>query len=144
MNSEVDFPLTTGVPYAKNGEEVEGVFIKLHAPSAKQLKECTTLKQAFFQAISAFQDREAPKTETKDDANIDGEAIISALYMSDVDMVKVLLNAKELFVSGVALIDGEIKLTRPILDAMSQDDLEAMTGEYMANFILSSVLKNLK
>ena len=42
------------------------------------------------------------------------------------------------------MIDGEVKVTKPILDEMSNDDLEGMLGEYLANFILRSVLSKKK
>ena len=59
-------------------------------------------------------------------------------------MAKILLSAVELFKSGVAYIEGEAKVTRPVLDEMSNDDLEGMLGEYLANFILRSVLNKKK
>jgi len=72
------------------------------------------------------------------------EDVISMLYMSDVDMNGVLLSAIELFNSGVALVDGEQRFTKPIIDTLSPDDLELMTGTYLVNFILASALAKAK
>ena len=67
-----------------------------------------------------------------------GEDILSLIYASNVDMDKVLLNAKELFTTGVAMVEGVTKLNKLLMDQMTLDDFEKMTGEYIANFIASS------
>ena len=70
---------------------------------------------------------------------------MSLITMSTgVELGSVLLTARELFTSGLAMVEGEVKLTKPIMDEMSQDDLEAMTGEYLANFTLASALQKMK
>lgn len=152
IEDEFDFVLGRKIPYAtKDGETVDGSFIKLVSPSAKQLKYCTELKQAFMRSMSDTGSNYTPeqiedaKRIVKDSGKtMSGSDIINALYGNkDVDMVKVLINAIELFRSGVATMEGEVNLTKPLIDAMSQDDLENMTGEYMVNFILRSVLKNM-
>lgn len=149
---EFDFVLTKKIPYSDDGVEVEGSFIKLTAPSSKQLTNCTELKQAFMRAIGDM-DKKYTKEEIEDakkslgdsKQDMDGSGIMSTLYMSkNVDMVKVLISAIELFRTGVAEIEGKKELTKPLIDLMSQEDLERMTGEYMANFILRSVLKEMK
>ena len=143
---EIDFPLSTKIPYAKEGEEVQGSFIKLTPPSSKQLTQCAFLKQSFIRAVTE-QAKANPDAanESDDGKKITGQDIIYLLYGSEsVDMGKLLLSAIELFKSGVAQIEGEVKLTKPLLDEMSNDDLEGMLGEYMANFILKSVLSKKK
>lgn len=138
---EFDFPLTKPVPYAAAGSEEIGTFIKLSAPSSKQLTHCAHLKQAFVRAVTEQVKNNPDAQEGGSDKKIKGEDIIYLLYGSEsADMGKILLSAIELFASGVAQIEGEVKLTKPIIGAMSNDDLEGMLGEYMANFILRSVL----
>lgn len=144
IKKEIMYALETPLTYAKAGLQVEGSFIALAAPTSKNMTECAFLKQAFFRSLPKTkpEDREELSSETPE---ITGEGVITLITMSkDVDLSGVLLTAKELFTSGVAMVDGEVKLTKPLLDAMSQDDLEAMTGEYMANFILASALRKLK
>jgi hypothetical protein len=143
IKKEILYQLETPLTYAKAGVQAEGSFISLAAPTSKNMTECAFLKQAFFRSL--------PKTKPEDreqvseTPEITGEGVITLITMSkDVDLSGVLLTAKELFTSGIAMVDGEVKLTKPLLDSMSQDDLEAMTGEYMANFILASALRKLK
>ncbi len=139
---EIDFPLSTKIAYAKDGEEIKGSFIKLTPPSSKQLTQCALLKQSFIRAITEQAKNNPDAADAPDDGKkISGEDIIYLLYGSEsVDMGKILLSAIELFKSGVAHIEGEVKLTKPLLDEMSNDDLEGMLGEYLANFIHKSVL----
>lgn len=124
-----------------SGEETEAQFITLKEPSVKQLTACSTLKQAFVRVIAAEQGKEevahAPTDAEKGAMEDD---IINALYASGEDISKLFLTAKELF-RDVALVDGEKKITVPMLDAMCIADIEKMTGKYMANFILASVLE---
>lgn len=145
---EFDFPLSTKIAYAsvKEGEEVKGSFIKLTPPSSKQLTQCAFLKQSFIRAVTEQSRNNPDAKEDKDsEAKISGQDIIYLLYGSEsVDMAKILLSAIELFKSGVAMIDGETKVTKPILEEISNDDLEGMLGEYLANFTLRSVLNQKK
>jgi hypothetical protein len=63
--------------------------------------------------------------------------VVSAIYGSNsIDANVVWEQAKALFKEGVALVDGEQKLTAPMIDKMSPDDFEKLTGEYVANFTL--------
>lgn len=143
---EVEYQLEQPLPYAKAGVMVDGAFISLTAPTSRNMNECAFLKQAFFRALPKAPPGERASTPADvDSSEITGAGVIALITMSkDVELSGVLIAAKELFTSGVAMVDGEVKLTKPLLDAMSQDDLEAMTGEYMANFILASALRKLK
>ena len=125
-----------------SGEPVEAQFIELREPSVRQMKACSTLKQAFMRVIakeSGGAEAADEKEDKEDDVPMENR-IINALYASDTDINVVLLSAKELF-KEVAFVDGEKKVTVPMLDSMCIEDIEMMTGKYMANFILASVLK---
>ena len=125
------------------GEETEAAFVTLIEPSVKQMASCSTLKQAFMRVIA----KEAGDAEESGSLPAESEVpmhqnIINALYASpEADITAVLFSAKELF-RDVGLIDGEKKLTVPMLDSMCIEDIEVMTGKYMENFILASVLKD--
>ncbi len=141
MNAEFQFELNTPVKYHAGGEELDGNFITLTAPSKKQMKNNIALKEAFFKGISAQEAQTSSGSNVSDQPELTGADVIDMMYMSGVPMHNVLLSATELFKSGVAKIDGSVSLTQPILDGISQDDLEAMTGDYMVNFTLASFLK---
>ena len=145
MSEEVIHELVKPFSYTpkNSGEPVDAQFITLLELSVRNLTACATLKQAFMRVLAAANsDEDAVELDEDkpDDVPMENR-VINALYTSDaVDMNVVLLSAKELF-REVALVDGEKKITAPMLDAMSMDDIEQMTGKYMVNFILASVLK---
>ncbi len=141
MNTEFQFELNTPVKYHSGGEEVDGNFITLTAPSKKQMKNNIALKEAFFKAVSAQETQTSSESKISEQPELTGVDVIDMMYISGVPMHSVLLSATELFKSGVAKIDGTVSLTQPILDEINQDDLEAMTGDYMVNFTLASFLK---
>jgi hypothetical protein len=144
-NTEITHDLIKSFKYTpKNaGEEIDASFVTLKEPNVNQLSSCAVLKQAFMRVIAkeSGDAEETPEADTSSDDIPMETRIINALYASDVDMTVVLLTAKELF-KEVALVDGEKKVTVPMLNSMSIDDIEVMTGKYMANFILVSVLKD--
>ena len=143
MKKEIIYQLTQNLPYAQAGEMIEGKSITLTAPTSKNMTECAFLKQAFFRALPKVTAETSPGTA--DAGEVTGDGVMALITMSpDVSLSSVLLTARELFASGLALVDGEQRLNKPLLDALSPDDLEAMTGEYMANFILASALQKLK
>lgn len=144
--SEFDYQLIDPIGYHYKGEVIEGTFITLKAPSSKNTVECAQLKQAFFRAIPQSEGNVELSSSDKKEAEeaLTGESIISLLSMSSkVDLSVVLLTAKKLFCSGIALMEGETKITAPIISEMSYDDLESMLGEYLVNFILASALKKM-
>lgn len=144
-NTQVIHTLIKSFKYtpANAGSEVEAQFVTLCEPSVRQLSACATLKQAFMRVIAkeanSGADTQSGSTTVVEEVPMENR-IINALYGSDVDMTVVLQSAKELF-REVALVDGEKKMTVPMLDALCIEDMELMTGKYMANFILASVLK---
>ena len=141
MENEFIFNLNSPVKYHSGGEEVDGTFITLYAPSKKQMKHNISLKEAFFKSVANQKSDGSSENKISDQQKMNGLDLIDLLYLSGTDMHCVLLSASELFKSGVAKIDGSAGLTQPIIDIIPQDELEAMTGEYMVNFTLASFLK---
>lgn len=143
--TEFNFELEVPIKYAYEGEMVDGTFITLKAPSSKNMLECSVLKQAFFRALPT--DTDSTQNSSDDDgekADLTGDAIMTLIMMSqNVELATIIATARDLFSSGVALLEGETKVTKPILDDIDPDDLERMIGDYLVNFILASSLKRL-
>ena len=144
--TEIIYELKTPFDYALKGEKVDASFISITAPSFKQIDKVAPIKQLFTEAISVVM-----KAETEDEAEqeqadgdekegMTGAQCIQVLYRSSVDVTKVFLYAEQLFKSGVALIDGETKLTTPLMEKMSLQDFEGLVGAYIANFIVPSLM----
>lgn len=144
MEDSFDFELTKPFKYAHAGEQVEAKFIRFISPSKKQMEHNVFLKEAFFKAVKSMEGKsEKSKIKKEENETLSGEEVLAMLYMTpDVDMFKVLLSAIELFKTGVAMADGSEKLTQSMIDEISQDDIESMTGQYMINFTIASFLKS--
>lgn len=145
MKESIVYELKNKFNYAHKGNETEAGFIELKAPSSKNMTEVAALKQAFCRALPDSKNASDSDKEGKDIDDITGADIMGLILRSkDVELITVLLHARVLFMSGIALVDGEEKFTRPIADSMDPDDFEEMTGEYLANFILASILLKMK
>lgn len=145
MTKEITFTLSEPVQYANKGELQAGTFLTLLPPTSKNMTECAGLKQAFFRALPKNGQMSTEVESSDNDAEVTGDAVMTMIAMSkDVELSSVLVLGRELLTSGVALIEGEVKLTKPIADLLTQDDLEGVIGEYIANFILASALRKAK
>ncbi len=138
ITNEFDYVLKTPFPYALKGAQEEASFIRLSAPTSRHSQECMKLKQAFFRSL--------PKNSGSDDDPGDsempsGEDVMIMIAMSnDVDLAETLDVGIRLFTSGIALVDGEMKLTKHLIESMSQGDVERMLGDYLVTFTLASSL----
>lgn len=148
LKKEFDFTLQEEITYAdeqSNAVKTKRLFIK--APSSKQKKYAFKLQQKFMQAlkgnIADMQKSGNVETkETKDDSEkLNGEAIITALLMSNIDINDLIENLKELLTSGSCLVDGKINLIEPWFDQLGFNDIEKLLGEYIASFLLPSIMK---
>ena len=143
------FMLENPVMYgSKSGDRVEAEFIELRPPTTKNSRECAYLKQAFFRAASdqsdgSDSDQSAEVQGTEEGPSAEG--IMAVISMSQsVDLPDLIDVAKKLFSSGVAYLDGEMKLTSHVIGEMDEGDFEKMLGEYLANFTVASVIGLMK
>lgn len=146
-DDEVRFELEHPFKYAtKGGDQETAQFILLNPPTTRNSKECAALKQAFYRASNSIAE------ETGESAQVEGDAagpnpigIITVMAMSTaVDLADTLEVARRLFSSGLAQVDGEVKLTNKLIESMSQDDFEKMLGVYLVNFTLASGMAQAK
>lgn len=149
MNNEpFNYLLVVPIEYAHKGNKETGTFITCSPPTAKIMTECARLKQAFFRALPKDADvTEEIKQQAKEmrDETVSGPEIMAMLSVSnDVDLDKVFVSAKILLTSGVCMVEGQEKLTGPLWDSLSYEDMEALTGDYIANFIVASSLSKMK
>lgn len=139
MTEEVRYVLLVPFEYALRGQLTRAQFVLLRAPSSKQYRECAALKQAFFRAVPREVQKETGPGEQS--AEITASDVVSIIAASrDVSYEEVLDAARRLLTSGVAQVDGETKLTVPMLDNVGLEDLELMMGQYLVSFTLASTL----
>lgn len=138
------YNLTTGFEYAFKGDNVTAVFIKIIPPTSKTIKHCSVIKQLFYRAATSIKNPEnaAKEVEEKDsEKDSDDESYYDIFYISEsVDIELVLDSFRKLFKTGVLLLDGETKLTDPLLDKISLPDFEKLASIYLGNYIAASML----
>ena len=149
--SEIEFCLTTPIKYAGDGAQIDGFKLILKAPSGKNIYHRALLKQ---QLMIAFQWMESQKPKsssadvasskpdaklTDDDIKDVGDALALAIYAAPgVDIDRVLGEFSQLLTEGACSVEGEKDLTKSLFDKISLDDVDAMLGQYLANFIMPS------
>jgi len=146
--SEINVELKKPFEYSHKGEMEKASFITLPEPIFRDLDKIAPIKQAFVSAINEL----ASDTDTSGNSAIDksdndsggitGPMIMALMYRSKGNMAQVFLYAQDLFKS-VALVDGEQKLTVPLMEKMAVADFENLVGEYLANFIAPSLMDGL-
>lgn len=136
--------LTKPFKYDRKGEQYNASFITLTAPTSRHMKECAGLTQAFYRASreSAERVRNAPSVEAMAEAAdaemtaidvVQGISACACVELSDVFDI-----ARRLFLSGVALVEGEVKLTSHLADLIGMPDWQQMVGGYIINFATAS------
>lgn len=142
MSKELMIELTTPILATAKGTGDEELidFINLDPPTGKIAGLCANIKSAFFNAVSKLP-TESPG-ENSDTSDIKGKDMMQMMYMSGIDMEKVIVTAKAI-IKETGLLGGEKVMTQPMIDRMSPDDIEKCLGEYMENFILKSALQEM-
>lgn len=151
MTNSVRVVLTSPVEYAgKDGKLHNGSFVELQAPTSAAFRVAVRIKQQMLRAIMSEQRKAAsdplrapaaPETEAPDAAVAEsptGADMLAMLAQSDADLAEIGDLVRELIVShGIALLDGEVKMTALLVDRLSLRDFEAIVGEYLATFPLA-------
>lgn len=141
-----DYELKSQITYHHKGNVETAQMVRFMSPTSKTLKLCSDLKQQFFRAMPQADPNnkdEIPKDA--DEVELDGDSVMMMISTSkEVSLADVLITAQKLFMNKeVALLDGEERITQSISEQISNDELEEMTGQYMANFILASALEKM-
>jgi len=149
----INFELKTPFKYAgPSGTEIECSHIELREPTGRVSHICADIEGMVKSAIMDMAERlgddvleqakdaageKTPASGSEDQEKTveDGEAMLTVMHSSGVDMGKLTLHFKELF-RQVAWMGGEKQITLPRLDDMAHKDLRSMIGVYTANFIL--------
>jgi len=146
------FNLQTPFNYAFKGEKRDASFISIQPPTMKEHHLASQLKQSIMHMLRKDQldyaevletnPKKATDTEgtggTDDSGELTPELILALIFSSaSIDANVIFGYAKEIFKSGLAQVDGEHKLTYPLMEKMTIDDFQNLTGEYIVNFILA-------
>jgi len=146
---EFEFILQEDLQYADGtGGFAKAKKMLLRAPSTKQKKYSIKLRQGFMQAVKSNVDtfsksKNTAKTSSSHE-EMKGEEILGLMLMSDVDMVGFCDTFKDLLIDGCCLVDGKIVLTLSLYEGLSDEETSRLMGEYIANFLIPSLMKQQK
>ena len=143
--SEVIVELSTPALYHNGGQIAEGFEVILKAPSNLVRRQTAQLKQGFFRAVSSIQKGGETVDDTPSDGDIKGSQVLAIIMMSNVDYFEYTEIFLSLLLQGVASISENgipvQKVTKPILDSFSEEDIEKLMEVYFDSFLLSSWMK---
>lgn len=147
FKKEFEFILTEELDYSDSGDAKKTKRLILRAPANIHRNEAYKLRQGLLIGMTEAQARLKSSTEiTNQNQNqtdeIDGQGILTGLFMSNIDMIEYVELFERLLLNGCCLVDGKINLTSGILKKIPIDDEERLLGEYIANFIFPSWMKN--
>ena len=129
----VQYELKTPIEYAFKGDMQAASFIELSEPTYQDMTNFMLGKQAFVKGVAQAAESSASEA-SGDDMDITGDDVIGFLYTSGIDMAKIFVAVQEL-VKSSGLVDGEVKVTTPLMNKLSVKDAEGLMGFYIANFI---------
>ena len=139
IRQELKYPFE----YAVKGDMVTASFVTMTAPTFKQLDKFTPIKQAFTAAVTEISESVTTTTESEEkqsDEEMKPAAVMQVMHAWSGNLVGIFLHAEQLFKSGAAMVDGDLKLTSDLMAKMALSDFEALVGAYIANFIARSLL----
>ena len=148
--TEIVHKLEVSFEYTVNGQPADATFITLLPPTTRNRIECGMMEQAFMRSLPdstnvTDEQRDKAKEESDGADPTGGEALAMIAMSQDTDLGEVFETARKLFLSGVALIEGEAKMKAVHLDdRMGYDDFKELVGKYLVGFILRSALASQK
>lgn len=145
---DIMYTLNEPFEYAFKGEQEAATFITLLPPTARHIANIAPVKSYIMQAIEWVQnlpDADTAETVEGDGSGGDVESIDPKVMMNTLDrapgveVAKVLLHINEMLTSGLALVEGETRFTKPMLDRLSIPDIYGIAGTFIVNFIVPSL-----
>lgn len=158
--SSYDIELTTGFSYHQNNTEVDAKFVRISGHTMKHIMKIAPIKELVMQALnnmiqgmnsddlkenqSEKESNEVGNEDGNEDGDnnpekVDGSAFMTMFMMNckEGHTLKLIDGMTKLLVSGVAYLDGEVKLQNHHIGQMTPKDFETLCGEYIGNFISS-------
>lgn len=165
----VNVKLSTSIKYAYEGALVDAQFIEMSRPTARQIHLTSIIRSIFqsnmmeqtqkmqdfskvFEAMETIKNEKAEAdkklsaegkepTKEKDEMLAPNECV-TILYSNQDRVEKLVITFTELLRSGLFKIDGEVPLTKPLIDSIDSDDFDNLLGSFVSNFTYASMIKN--
>lgn len=140
--SDYRYVLQDTFEYALNGNVENAKFIDLNAPNARFLSNLAPIRCEVMKAIQWSQEQTSVQTSSSEETKeLKPSVMITTLELANnIDMVKVLLNVKEIITAkNMAKIDGESNFNKSLYDKMSLKDIYGITGQFIVDFTIPSL-----
>jgi len=145
---QFEFNLSEEISYAYKGDIKKTTLLVLKSPSSKQGVFARRLQQYIMRAFKENQETQKVEIATSqqtflevEEQDIPGDILLGLLFMSDkIKIEDVEKDFKNLMTSDCCLLGGETALTSDKYDSLSITDTTNLMGEYLANFLLLSLL----
>lgn len=150
LKKEFDYKLLEGFEFQNlKSQKIETAnTLTLIAPSIENDLQRITLQHSLMRAISDVQSKTNQNqidTKTPQEA-LSGEMIFMLISMSSLTVKekKECYDAFiELITNGLCKVNGVVSLTYDLFRKISPDDIDCMMGEYIANFLIPSGMKQM-
>ena len=151
LKKEFDFVLQDTLIYSHDGKAgITAKRLLLRAPNTRLLslasKLSSTVMTALIKAREGFKDSDNTN-KSQDASDIDG-ASIYMLISGSVDskrMEEFINTFQELILAdNICLIDGKEPITSDLFNALDSRETLRLLGDYIANFLLPSIMSNTK
>lgn len=148
LKKEFEFTLTTPIEFhAANGGSVhQGTFLTVKAPSNKQLKDVTKIRQALYKTLFDSEINKHKESDLKKENVIDDEETGSSgmlvMILSSINDANELYECfRRILLSGCCKINDEVIFTETLYEKMSEEDCANLLGRYVYNFFMLSVMR---
>lgn len=141
-NNSLEIQLVTPIEVSVGGnvEQADSLFVS--SPSASNFKTISKLKSVVAKTIMALQASESLKNqqhagnESSDESSPDAAAVNQILYaFSETEYCEIADMVKQILLNGAATMNGQ-KFESGMYLRLSFDDVENVTGSYIAHFLL--------
>ena len=151
FKTEIRVTLSTPIRYSTKGEFKETEILVLKAPTNRVLSQVSFLQQGFMRVIRAEEEKipssqiEEIKAENNSSGGdeLNGKQMMLAIKASEfVDFQEYANVFRDMLTHNLAFLDGEEKLTKPVLDEIYTHDMDKIMEAYFENFIIASLINS--
>lgn len=139
------FNLTGPLQYSKRGDFTNTVSLEFSPPSMETYDEVSDLAQYVMAAMMdarqfAGDHRQPENSADSTEVVLDAKSIKIMLFNARSVKFKHIADTFQNLAIKTGTTDGEIKLTQTLIKKLSPDDYTRLICEYIANFIIPSLL----
>lgn len=135
----MEYLLKDSFEVSQSGEKVDAEKISIPAPNNLVLKDITVIDSEFNAAIMAMSKNVSGDQKQEEEKEPSGKDLVLMLSGSKADMAKCYVALRNIMVKQ-GKINESISVTEHIFNKMSFQDTKLLLGEYIKDFLYSSLV----